>query len=274
MTSLLPYVPVWLMVLFRLTGMFVLAPVLGSQTIPRATKALLAMGLSFALWPMLWADPVASANLSEAIGGLNLWSLGMLMGFELLIGYVIGYAVSLPLIGMQLGGHLIDQQMGLAAAQLFNPEFGDESGITGQLLFMLALTMFVAAGGLEIMLGTLAQTFRVIPLGGFTHHEQIVQMVVGLAGLMFDIALRVAAPILCLMFLVSVGMGFIMRTVPQMNILSVGFSIRILSTVAVLIISLGAMTDAFDYLAGETLNRVMQFFMNPPPAVGEALLWR
>lgn len=272
LTPILPYVPVWLLVLFRLTGIFVLAPVLGSSTVPRVVKVFLALGLSFAVWPMLWVDPEASANLAAAVNGLDLWSLGLLVGLELLIGYVIGYAASLPLVGMQLGGHMIDQQMGLAAAQLFNPEFDDQTGVTGQLFFMFALALFVGAGGLNVMLHTLAQTFRHIPLGGFANFEQVAHMVVGLISIMFELGLRVAAPLLCLTFLVSVGMGFLMRTVPQFNILSVGFAIRILSSLALMMMLVGAMAGAYGDVGGQTMRVLMDFFQaEPPPIPGPRL---
>lgn len=272
LTSILPYVPVWLMVLFRLTGIFVLAPVLGSSTVPRVVKVFLALGLSFAIWPMLWVDPEASGNLAAAVQGLDLWSLGLLVGLELLIGYVIGFAVSLPLTGMQLGGHMIDQQMGLAAARLFNPEFNDQTGVTGQLLFMFALALFVAAGGLNVMLHTLAQTFRYIPLGGFASFDQVVHMVVGMLAIMFELGLRVAAPLLCLTFLVSVGMGFLMRTVPTFNILSVGFAIRILSSLVIMMMLIGAIAGAYGDMTNQILSVLMDFFnAEPPPMPGPSI---
>ncbi|MGB0766210.1 MAG: flagellar biosynthetic protein FliR [Phycisphaeraceae bacterium] len=270
LTPLLPYAPVWLLVLFRLTGIFVLAPVLGSSTVPRVVKVYLAVGLSFAVWPMLWMDGEASANLSAAVRGLDLWSLGLLIALELLIGYVIGYAASLPLAGMQLGGHMIDQQMGLAAAQLFNPEFDDQTGVTGQLLFMFALALFVAAGGLNVMLHTLAQTFRHVPLGGFASFDQIVHMVVGMLAIMFELGLRIAAPLLCLTFLISVGMGFLMRTVPQFNILSVGFAIRILASMVVMMMLVGAIAGAYGDMTGQIFGELLRFFeAEPPPLPGQ-----
>ncbi len=272
LTSILPYVPVWLMILFRLTGIFVLAPVLGSTSVPRTVKVFLTLGLSFAVWPMLWMDAKASGNLSAAVGGLDLWSLGLLVALELLIGYVIGFAASLPLVGMQLGGHMIDQQMGLAAAAIYNPDFDDQTGVTGQLLFLFALALFVAAGGLNVMLNTLAQTFRHVPLGGFANFEQVAHLIVGLMSIMFEMGLRVAAPLLCLTFLTSVGMGFMMRTVPQFNILSVGFAIRILTSLLIMMMIVGAMAGAYGELAGQTLRTLMTFFnAEPPPLPGPRL---
>ena len=267
LTPLLPYVPIWLMILFRLTGIFVLAPVLGSQAIPRLVKVFLAIGLSFAVWPLLWNDPEVAQNLSVAVGGLSLWSLAALVALELLVGYLIGYAASLPMVGMQLGGHMIDQQMGLAVGGIFNPESGTESAAVGQILFMLALVLFVIAGGLEIMLTTLAQSFRTVPPGGMDQHAQIAQFVIGLVTVMFELSLRVSAPIVCLMFLTSVGMGFIMRTVPQMNILSVGFSIRILASVAVMTLTVGVLAAAYEDTATMTFHRLMRFFSVTPTQV-------
>lgn len=267
LTPILPYVPVWLMILFRLTGIFVLAPVLGSSTVPRIVKVFLALGLSFAVWPMLWMDSEASANLAAAVSGMDLWSLGLLVGLELLIGYVIGYAASLPMVGMQLGGHMIDQQMGLAMAEQYNPEIDGQAGVTGQLFFMFALALFVGAGGLNVMLHTLAQTFRHIPLGGFASFEQVAHMVVGLITIMFELGLRIAAPLLCLTFLVSVGMGFLMRTVPQFNILSVGFAIRILSSLLVMMMLVGAMAGAYGDMTNQTLRVLMDFFNSEPPPI-------
>ncbi|MEM6258361.1 MAG: flagellar biosynthetic protein FliR [Planctomycetota bacterium] len=269
LTPILPYVPVWLMILFRLTGIFVLAPVLGSSSIPRTVKVFLALGLSFAIWPMLWIDPEASGNLAVAVQNLDLWSLGLLVALELLIGYVIGYAASLPLTGMQLGGHIIDQQMGLAVAEQYNPEIDGQAGVTAQLLFWLALALFIAAGGLNVMLHTLAQTFRYVPLGGFAGFDQIVTMVVGMITIMFELGLRVAAPLLCLMFLISVGMGFLMRTVPTFNILSVGFSIRILSSLIIMMMLIGAIAGAYGEMTGQILGELMRFFdAEPPPPPG------
>jgi flagellar biosynthetic protein FliR len=259
---LLDHLPAWLMVLFRLTGVFVLAPVLGSSTVPRLVKIFLAVGLSFCVYPVLLEPGRASAPMVGQVvdQGLSLWTLAVRVGLELLVGFAIGYAASLPLMGLQMAGHMIGQQMGLAFATIVNPVFNNQSGIVDQVFFMLALTLFTIFGGHHMMFAALIGSFQHIPLGGFDQFGALLDLMLGLLTIMFDMAMRIAAPMLCLIFLLTAGMGFIARTVPQMNILSVGFAIRIMASGAFLMLFIHAGGEIFIHSMQQTFNHIMQFF--------------
>ncbi len=250
------------MVLCRLAGIFLFAPLFGSRTVPRQVKIFMALGLSLCVYPMLLAsEPMTALQISNLnAGGFSLWTLGPQVAVELLIGLVIGYTGTLPLIGMQLGGYAIDQQMGMRIADVFNPEIDDGAGMLGYLCFMFALAVFVIIGGHRVMLLTLVRSFDHIPLGGFSGFGDLVTLVVGLLGIMFDLAVRIAAPLLCLMFLVTVAMGFIARTVPQMNILSVGLPVRILVGTMVLIAAFATIGSVYVDVLNHMMEQVMAFF--------------
>lgn len=239
---ILDHLPAWLMVLFRISGIFLFAPLLGATTIPARVKVFLALGLSLCVYPLLLSPDRPAAPLVRAAidTPLHLWGLGAAVAVELLIGLVIGYGASLPIIAAQVGGHVIDQQIGLGLAGVFNPELGEQSGVVGEFFFLTALTIFVIIGGHRVMLVTLAGSFDHVPLGGFADMHGMLLMTLGLLSAMFDLALRVAAPLLAIIFLETVAMGFIARTVPQMNIMSIGFALRILIGLAVLIPTVGA----------------------------------
>lgn len=262
LTPILAHIPAWLMVLFRLTGIFLFAPVLGSQTIPRQVKVLLVLGLSLCVYPMLLEPQQASAAMigSFNAAGLNLWGMVGQIAAELLIGLAIGYAAALPMIGMQVGGYVIDQQVGTGIAGVFNPELEDQSGLLGNLFFIVAITIFVILGGHRVLFMTLIGSFDKIPLGGFAGVSQVNHLILGLLQFMFELAVRVAAPLLCLMFLVTVAMGFIARTVPQMNILSVGFSIRIIVALIVLVAAVASMLGVFAQSMTVMMRQIMTFF--------------
>lgn len=263
LTPILHHVPAWLMVLFRLAGVFVFAPVLGSQAIPRQVKALLAIGLSLAVYPVL-LNPgrPAAAHLVDVMGmDVTMWALLPMAALELLIGFVIGYGATLPLVAMQAGGQIINQQMGLGAAGVFNPELGDQSGPVGQLLFLLGVAIFLMLGGHQAMMTVLVGSFDHIPIGGLTDMEAVVHMVLGLFAVMMELVVRVSAPILTLLFLESVAMGFIARTVPQMNILSVGFTIRIMMSVVLLAVILGTIATVGGSAILETMDRIAKLMM-------------
>ncbi len=260
LTPILEHLPAWLLVLARLSGVFLLSPVLGSAMIPRQVKAFLVIGLSFCVYPVLMSPTLASSTMLGAYIGteVSMWWLLPMMALELLLGYAIGYAAMLPLVGLQTGGAIIDQQMGLGLAGVYNPELGEQSTVTGEVLFMLGLVMFLIIGGHHALFAVMVSSFQHLPPGGLTGFTALVEMAVGLVTLMLDLSIKVAAPVLGLLFLESVAMGFIARTVPQMNILSVGFIVRI---VLGLFITLGAI-GTIGFLAQEhlvmSIDRVRQ----------------
>lgn len=245
--------------MFRLSGIFILAPILGSTTLPRTVKVMLVVTLTFCIYPMLLDPHRPSAVMLAPIidHGLSLWTLLPYVAMELLVGLVIGYCASLPLIGMQLGGDVIDKQIGIGFADIVNPETGEQSGVVANMLFMMALAIFTILGGHRIMLMILVGSFDTVPIGGFGDFEGLVTMVLGMLTVTFQMGFRIAAPLLCLIFLQTVALGFIARTVPQLNIMSVGFTVRILNGILLMIafIAIGAwvyvedMMDMLEHLA-------------------------
>ncbi len=259
---LLPHIVPWLLVLTRLSGVFVLAPVLSSTAIPRMVKVLLAVALSLCIYPLVLTTGGFSETASFNILTMSLWTLAPAVGTELLLGYLMGYALSLPMAAMQGGGHLIDQQMGLGIAGVFNPELGEQSSPVGDLLFMVAMAVFLIVGGHLVMLRTLAESFHHLPLAGRVDAgglEGMLVLVTGLLQVMLELAVRVAAPMLCLVFLETVAMGFIARTVPQLNILSIGFVVRIVLGFAFLAAYAHAVMTVYLDTLVEMMGRVAGF---------------
>lgn len=253
------------MVMFRLSGIFILAPIFGSTTIPRTVKVMLVFTLTCCIYPMLMNPGNASASMFAPIldNDLNIWLLLPYIAMELLIGLVIGFCASLPLIGMQISGDIIDSQIGIGFAKIVNPETGDQAGVMSNALFMMALAIFAILGGHRIMLRILVGSFETVPIGGFADFAKIqglVEFVLSLLTVIFQMGFRIAAPLLCLIFLQTIALGFIARTVPQLSIMSVGFTIRILNgtTLMIAFISIAGWIYAEEMMA--ILEEIAQFF--------------
>ena len=249
---ILLHLPAWLLVLFRITGIFIFSPMLGGLAIPRQVKVALAVGLSFCIYPALvpgldtpaWS-PAEHAMAGIMAGELSLWSLAPLVVAELIVGLVIGYVATLPIAAMQLGGRVIDQQMGLAFAQIVNPELGEESSPIAEIYFIAALSLFIIANGHLAMIDILLSTFQQVGLGTFRADGFLLDLLVTLVDTAFGLAVRVAAPLLAAVFLVEAAMGFMMRSVPQINIMTIGFIVRILVGAAVLVGGVTMMHETF-----------------------------
>lgn len=266
----LKHVPAFLLVLFRISGIFVISPVFGSRTIPARIKVLFAFGLAMCVYPamapIVGVSPVgtdvhdAAASILEQGTNLSLWTLPAMIAMEISIGAVIGFGASLPMIGFQMSGRVVDQQLGLGLAGVFNPELDEQAGVIGQFYFMFALALFIIMGGHHVLLSILIGSFNTVPLGGFGASSDLLSMLLGLLAIMFELALRVAGPLLCLVFLETAAIGFIARTVPQMNILSIGFPVRILVGVGLLITAIGIEAEVYMDSVQRTLHELATFF--------------
>lgn len=249
LTPILAHIPAFLLVLFRITGIFIFAPVLGSSVMPVKARVLLAVTLAFCIYPL--------TGLNQPVS-LTVTTLPLAVGGELLIGLAIGYGASLPLIGMQMAGLAIAQQLGLGFAQIVNPETNSQTDPLGEMLFLGALVIFLMLNGHHAMLAAIVRSFDNVPLAGYFPNDHLLIVITGMLGSMFELALRVSGPMLCLIFLESVAMGFIARTVPQLNILSLGFPVRILIGLFVMVLLIGAKFQTIEAALRSSLTGLFQ----------------
>ena len=96
-----------------------------------------------------------------------------------------------------------------------------------------------------MVMAGLLDTFQAIPPGLGVFTQSITEAFVTLVAESFSLAVRAAAPAIVSLLLASLVMGLIGRTVPQLNVMNLGFALNSLLTFAVLSITLGAALWAF-----------------------------
>jgi len=157
------------------------------------------------------------------------------------LGFVMGVGVLTILSGLQIAGQIIDQQTGLSLGEIANPGLNITGSVTGQFLFLFATTVLLVmqpTGYHLTMLSALVETFRSIPLGEAFVTAQAVDLLRDLVHQSLVLGIQVAAPLLAAMSLVALTMGFLGHSVPQINVLVVGFPVRALMSLTVLMASL------------------------------------
>lgn len=234
------------LVLTRIGGVFIAAPMLAGAAIPHRVKTLLAMMMSAAVYPGV------SQHLAQ-IPDYQVVTLLPMFIAELAIGFVMGLLVSVPMMALEMAGSLIGQQMGFGLAKVYNPEVDLESDILGRLLFYLAFGAFLAIGGLESMFSILARSFENVPVGVWTPDHAPVQMLTRTLSTGVELAMRTSAPTMGVVLLLLIAFGVIGKTMPQINVMSEGFAVKIIGGLAVLAGSLYAV----DAAAGTELERVL-----------------
>ena len=249
--------PFWL-VAARISGLFLFAPILASQLVMRQVRVLLLVMLTVALYPA-----VASAGVQTP--PLEIGSLALVLLGEVLIGLAIGLLATMPLVAIQIAGSIISYKLGLALAQVFNPEFDAQSEVIGQLLYLMGLAVFVQVGGLELMIVAIMETFATLPPGTAWVDVAPVELLAALLDASFVVGLRIAMPVLLMATLVSLAMGVLMRTIPQINIMTIGFAIQIVMGLSVLAIAVMSVGD----VAGDAIMDMFAKIHRWAGALGE-----
>lgn len=224
------------MVLARVAGMVSCVPFFSSTAIPMKSRVFLAAAIAILVLPFV---PI-SGTIPSTFGDLVLAIFS-----ELLLGLAFGLMLTTIFAALQLGGLMIGQQMGLALARVFDPLFNDQSSVLGQLYFWLAMMIFLIIRGHIILIRSIANSFNTIAPGQFVVTEHFVSDLLSILQLSFIMAFQIAAPIIVAIFLATLAMGFITRTVPQLNILSIGFSIRVLLGFVLIVVCLAPALGVF-----------------------------
>lgn len=245
-TPLLKHAVPFVLVMFRIAGVFALAPMIGSVSVPVRAKALFSFAMAWAVY-----SAVPSGAIPEAPH--DSFSLIPLLVTELLIGLVLGVIASVPLLSLEMAGTIAGQSIGFGLARVYNPESDVDSDLLGQLLFYIASGVFTAFGGLNVLFGAILHSFSTVPLGAFSAERVPLPMLMGVLGSGTELALRVAAPVAGITLLLVIVFGAIGKTMPQINIMTVGFTIKVMAGLAMLAAAVMAVREA----AGDHIDVVL-----------------
>ena len=212
----------------RVAGLTMTASIYGTSDVPLQVRVLLAAALSLLILPL------QSLGINVSYGSLPQYAI--LLGIEAAIGACLGLGVLILVHGMTLAGELIGQAGGLGIAEVFDPTLDENVPLFSRLLFLATVAFFLILGGHRAVMAGLLDTFRTLPVGG-GFPKSLADGFVALVGQSFSLGVRVAAPVVTSLLLATLILGLIGRTLPQLNIFSLGFGMNSLLALAALSIS-------------------------------------
>lgn len=247
--------PAFALVLTRVSGLMITAPLFGSSVIPARIRVAMVVALAVMTFPLVASHVPTGLTLTSVLTGV--------VG-ELLIGITIGLSLSLLLMGAEVGGMMVGRQAGIALANVFNPATDSQVSITGQVYTIAFTIVFLLAGGHRAAVAALLDTFAVIPVLSFQMNESVILLLAEMLAAAFILGIRLAGPVLIALFLVGTALAFLSRTMPQLNILTVGFAIRAIVALAVAALAMGASGDLFVDAIWDGVERIrLTFGLDP-----------
>ena len=209
----------FLLTLMRVSLVVFMLPFYGGDYIPAMVKAALSLVLTLAIWPHL--------SFPGELMPAHPLALMVMLLMEGMLGLTLGLCVHFIFAGIQTGGEILGFQMGFTMVTLADPMSGSQVSITSHLLYMVSLLVFLALDGHLHLLRALSESFTLIPPGGLRISGQLLGDVLELSGGMFSLAIKIAAPVIAALFMVELTLALMGRAAPQMNLLTLGFPVKI-----------------------------------------------
>lgn len=205
----------FLLVVFRAGGLLMSVPIFSHRSIPMILRIWIIFILGFILYPLTeFPQSSLPPTMVHFVFGI---------GIEIFVGLLMGYCVIVVFAAVQFAGHICGMQMGLAVANILDPMGAGQVSIIGEFYYFLSLLIFLLIDGHHFIIEALVKSYEFIPIGGAFMNPEIGEMLINMTGMLFIVAVKLAAPVLITLVILNSVMGILARTVPQMNIFILGY---------------------------------------------------
>lgn len=227
---------VFLLVLARLMGLVQLAPVFSHAAVPMRLRAALAVALALLVTPSQLAAGVTVPH--------ELPRLALALGAEALVGASLGLTLAVLLAAAKMAGQLVGQLSGFSLAEQVDPELGPGSGVS-RMFYILGVAAFLLVGGHRLMMEGLLESFATLPAGQASWNTDWATVLTSQIADSLALAVRIAAPAAIAVVTSIVAVGLLARSVPQLNLFAVSFSLQSAVMLGAMVVSLAGLTWVF-----------------------------
>jgi flagellar biosynthetic protein FliR len=164
--------------------------------------------------------------------------LALAIGGELLLGLAFGFVVRLSITVGEVVGEVLTPSIGLGAAQIFDPMSHVTHGVVTTMLRFFSILIALLLGLHRVALGGLLHSFRILPVGRIYTSTGATETLVLLTAELIACAVRIALPVLAVVFVTNLALAFVARAAPAIQVFSVGFAITLGVGILVLVLVL------------------------------------
>lgn len=241
-----------LFIIMRMSGFVMFSPIFGRSGIPATFRAGFVLMLSWMVYGVYGGE--------EIVVPATLLGLALKLVMELGLGFLFGTIVRFFLYIPDQAGELIDAQMGMSMARTYDASSQSQTTSTANLLNVMALLLFFAANGHVTLLRIMLTSGEIVPFGTVMLGRQVAERTVELFAECVILAIKLGLPILGAELLGQIGMGVLMKAIPQINVFAINIELKVLIGLFMLLFLIGPMGDFLldaEALMLEELSKVL-----------------
>ena len=229
----------------RIGAFLVASPFFGSRMIPLTVRIVFSIALGLGIM-----SQVEFPDLQILMGA----SLLPIVIQEVFVGLACGMVLSICFSSVILAGEKIAATSGLAFAAQIDPTSGAQSPVISQIFQLFLLILFFSLNGHLIIFDLIFKSFELVPIGSFYNFEKVIEKSIQSSNTLYYNAVIIVLPIVSILFFMNLGIGFITKSAPQLNLFSFGFPLTILGTFFALYFSVDALQFVFSGLIDEAIG--------------------
>lgn len=240
----------YLLILMRVAGLIMTAPFFSYSSVPMRVRAALSVFLALVV---IQTVPVISLQYSGVFG------YSVLILKETMLGVTLGLMCTICFYVVNLAGQLMDMEMGLSMANMFDPMTNMQFSVTGNLYNYLLMLMLVVTNMHYYILRAIVDSFSYFNVGEAVFDTvSLKNVVVDFIANYFMIAVRIILPVFCCMLLINVVLGVLAKAAPQMNMFVVGMQIKVLVGLIILVLVIQSFPMVANYIFDEMKQVISQ----------------
>ena len=240
----------FLLVLMRIASFVFVAPFFSTKGVPNNVK----IGLSvFVAYIMYNFGPEHIYPEYNTVLGYCIIVLK-----EVSVGLLIGLAAQLCTSIVLFAGRIIDMEVGLSMANVFDPTTNEQSSISGVLLQYGVMLILYTTGLHRYLLKALMETFTLIPINGVhINTDKLLMSLITFLGDYIAIGFRICLPVFASITLMNIVLGLLAKLAPQMNMFSVGIQLKLMAGISVIAITMGMLPDICKFISTQIQQMVV-----------------
>ncbi len=243
--EIMHYLYIFILVLVRVTALFILTPIFGTKNTPSMLKVGLGAIIALIIVPTITGG--------EVYQSLSLIAYAGIVIREFLVGLLLGFVTYMAFIALYVAGQIIDMQMGFGIVSVIDPQSGEQIPVIANIYNIIALLLLLSLNGHHMIITSIFYSYHVLPVGMLSFTPYLLTNIVGIFTQMFILGFTVAAPVIAVLFLTNVLLGILAKTVPQMNVFVVGMPLKI----AIGLLMLAVLLPMFPIIMDSIVNGMM-----------------
>lgn len=243
----------FLLILVRVSCFVFVAPFFSTGNAPKQVR----IGLSF-FTALLLYEVVTPAEFPVTYNTVTGYAAVVVK--EAIVGLLLGLGATFCSAIVNFAGSVIDMEIGLSMATMFDPTTKQQTSISGVFYQYVVMMLLVATGMYRYFLGAIADSFLLIPVNqAVFRQDSLLSSMIDFISQYIIIGFRICLPVFCVMMLLNAVLGVLAKVSPQMNMFAVGIQLKVVVGLSVLFFTVSMLPGVADFIFQQMKRMITAF---------------